>query len=163
DIRRANINVPVLMVTGRNSVPDKVAGLKLGADDYLTKPFHNDELLARLDALLRRFGRAQTVSPSEVYKHAGLFADFKSGEFKLENKPFKLTAHEMKMLHYLVQHQGLIITRDELLTHVWKYGDTVTTRTVDVHVAAIRQKIEKIPSKPKRLISIYGLGYKFIG
>ena len=161
DLRQRKISTPILMLTARGQIYDKILGLKIGADDYLTKPFDMAELLARVEAQLRR-NTSQTVSGSaETYRFGTVSVDFRRAEIIRDNQKIELSAREFKLLRYLIQHRGTLCTRDKLLDEVWGYDVNVTTRTVDVHVAWLRQKLEENPRHPQYLLTVYGLGYKF--
>jgi two-component system alkaline phosphatase synthesis response regulator PhoP len=161
-LRQIGNTVPILMLTARGQVVDKVVGLQLGADDYLTKPFDMMELLARLEALLRRApgSPAQTAAS---YQFGAVRVDFRSAEVTRSSKPVSLTAREFQLLHYLIDHRGATLSRDELLSEVWGYDAVPSTRTVDVHMAWLRQKLEKNPKYPEFILTVRGLGYKFAG
>ena len=162
DLRARGFQVPILMLTARGQVVDRVVGLKLGADDYVTKPFEMMELLARVEALLRR-SRA-TVSPSAgTYAFGDVRVDFRRAEVTRKGEPVALSGLEFKLLNYFIQHRGAALSRDELLDRVWGYDATPTTRTVDVHVASLRQKLEENPSRPEHIVTVHRLGYKFVG
>jgi two-component system alkaline phosphatase synthesis response regulator PhoP len=161
DLRGRGVQTPVLMLTARGQVVDRVVGLKLGADDYVTKPFDMSELLARIEALLRR-SRASTSSAGAVV-FGDVHADFRSAVVLRAGAPVELSGLELKLLRYFVEHRGVLLTRDELLEKVWGYDAMPVTRTVDVHVASLRQKLEKNPSRPEHLVTVHGLGYKFMG
>ncbi|MEM4251452.1 MAG: response regulator transcription factor [Candidatus Bathyarchaeia archaeon] len=141
---------------------DKVVGLKLGADDYVTKPFEMMELLARIEALLRRAPTPQPAS-SEQYRFGVIEVDFQRAEVRREGVAIELSAREFKLLKYFIEHRGTIVSRDELLNEVWGYDAMPSTRTVDVHVAWLRQKLEANPRHPQYILTLYGLGYKFVG
>ncbi|MBI3696554.1 MAG: response regulator transcription factor [Acidobacteria bacterium] len=161
DLRQRGVATPILMLTARGQTVDKVVGLKLGADDYLTKPFEMMELMARIEALLRR---APPVSPAAAAHQFGpLRVDFRSAEVSRDGKPVPLSAREFQLLRYFIEHRGATLSRDELLNEVWGYDTTPTTRTVDVHVAWLRQKLEENPRYPQLILTIHGLGYKFVG
>ena len=159
-LRQLGSNAPILMLTARRQTMDKVVGLRTGADDYLTKPFKMVELLARVDALLRRAGK--TTGPTR-YECGDLQIDIRSAEVTREGHPIALSAKEFQLLCYFAEHRGASISRDELLREVWGYGGQPSTRTVDVHVAWLRQKIEKDPKNPQHILTMVGLGYKFVG
>jgi two-component system, OmpR family, alkaline phosphatase synthesis response regulator PhoP len=162
DLRQRGISTPVLMLTARGQVVDKVVGLKLGADDYLTKPFEMIELLARVEALLRR-APAPAPPAAESYQFGPVRVDFRKAEVERDGKPVELSAREYKLLCHFIEHRGETLARDELLDQVWGYNATPTTRTVDVHVAWLRQKLETNPRHPQFILTIHGLGYKFVG
>ena len=162
DLRQKNITTPILMLTARGETIDKVLGLKLGADDYLTKPFEVMELLARVEALLRR--SPQKIEKSaEIYNFGDVSVDFRRAEVFKNGSTIELSSLEFKLLQYLIEHRGALLSRDELLDEVWGYDATPTTRTVDVHVAWLRQKLEPNPRRPRFIQTIHGLGYKFAG
>jgi two-component system alkaline phosphatase synthesis response regulator PhoP len=162
DLRQRGIQTPVIMLTARGQVVDKVVGLKLGADDYVTKPFEMMELLARVEAMLRRAPAAAPAS-SEVYQFGAVRVDFRKAEVWLEEKAVELSAREFQLLRYFIEHRGNTISRDELLNEVWGYNAMPSTRTVDVHIAWLRQKLEPNPRHPQYILTIHGLGYKFVG
>ena len=163
DLRQQGVQTPVIMLTARGQVVDKVVGLKLGADDYVTKPFEMMELLARIEALLRR-APAQPIAPSsETYQFGPVQVDFRKAEVTREGRPLELSAREFQLLRYFIEHRGNAISRDELLNEVWGYNAMPSTRTVDVHVAWLRQKLEPNPRHPQYILTVHGLGYKFVG
>ncbi len=163
DLRSKNIDTPILMLTARGELPDKVVGLKLGADDYLTKPFEMLELLARLEALLRRKQKSGQNSSVENYTFADIQVNIKSSEVKKNNKQIDLSAQEFRLLKFFIENRNATLSREELLKNVWKYEETPTTRTVDVHVSWLRQKLETNVKHPQFFITVHGLGYKFLG
>ncbi|HTY43362.1 MAG TPA: response regulator transcription factor [Thermoanaerobaculia bacterium] len=162
ELRRRAIDVSVLMLTARGEVADRVVGLKLGADDYLVKPFETIELLARIEALLRR-SRPDSGPVGETYAFDDVRVDFRAAEVLREGAVVELSALEYKLLKYFVEHRGALLTRDELLDKVWGYDAMPATRTVDVHVASLRQKIERNPAHPERIRTVHRLGYRFTG
>ncbi|HEX8565116.1 MAG TPA: response regulator transcription factor [Pyrinomonadaceae bacterium] len=163
DLRRQNVSTPILMLTARGETIDKVLGLKLGADDYLTKPFEVLELLARIEALLRRSPQKNQNNQPETYNFGSISIDFRRAEIRKDGLPVELSALEFKLLQHLIEHRGKMLSRDELLDEVWGYDATPTTRTVDVHIAWLRQKLEPNPRRPQYIITVHGLGYKFTG
>ncbi|HEX9929782.1 MAG TPA: response regulator transcription factor [Pyrinomonadaceae bacterium] len=163
DLRRQNVATPILMLTARGETIDKVLGLKLGADDYLTKPFEVLELLARIEALLRRSPQKNQNNQPETYNFGSISIDFRRAEIRKDGLPVELSALEFKLLQHLIEHRGKMLSRDELLDEVWGYDATPTTRTVDVHIAWLRQKLEPNPRRPQYIITVHGLGYKFTG
>lgn len=162
DLRRENVSTPVLMLTAKGETIDKVLGLKLGADDYLTKPFEMVELLARVEALLRRAPQTNAKSP-DAFCFGGVAIDFRRAEVTKNDAPVELSAIEFKLLQFLIENRGAVHSRDKLLDEVWGYDAMPTTRTVDVHVAWLRQKLETNPKHPQFIQTVHGLGYKFNG
>jgi len=160
-IRQRGIQTPILMLTARGQVVDRVVGLKLGADDYLVKPFEMAELLARIEALLRR--APASASGADRFRFGDVAVDFRRAEVTKAGRRVELSAREFKLLRYFVEHRGATLSRDELLNEVWGYHAMPSTRTVDVHVAWLRQKLETNPRHPEHLLTVHGLGYKFIG
>ena len=161
ELRRRNVETPVIMLTARGQVVDRVVGLKLGADDYVTKPFEMVELLARIEAKLRR--APASPHPSEGYQFGNVRIDFRRAEVTRDGEPMELSAREFQLLKYFIEHRGATLTREELLNEVWGYNAMPSTRTVDVHVAWLRQKIEPNPRHPQFVITVHGMGYKFAG
>ncbi len=161
-LRQQGIQTPILMLTARSQVVDRVVGLKLGADDYLTKPFETIELLARIEALLRRAPAASGVS-LERYQFGDITVDVRKAEVTQNGQPLDLSAKEFQLLRYFIEHRGATLSRDELLHEVWGYSATPSTRTVDVHVAWLRQKLEPNARVPQFILTVHGLGYKFAG
>ena len=162
DLRRLGVSTPILMLTARGQTVDKVLGLKIGADDYLTKPFEMLELLARVEALLRRQAFA---SPSEapVFKFGSVQVDFRRTEVRRDGEVVQLSAKEFHLLCYLIESRGTTLSRETLLRQVWGYDVAPSTRTVDVHVAWLRQKLEEDPKRPRWIVTVRGFGYKFTG
>lgn len=161
DLRQKGVNTPILMLTAKGETIDKVLGLKLGADDYLTKPFEVIELLARVEALLRRSPNQNQASPAERFKFGEVAVDFKRAEVKLKNSTVDLSAMEFKLLQFLIENRGDVHSRDRLLDAVWGYDAMPSTRTVDVHIACLRQKLEPNPRHPRFILTVHGMGYKF--
>jgi two-component system alkaline phosphatase synthesis response regulator PhoP len=162
EARRRGVGAPILMLTARGQVVDKVVGLKLGADDYLTKPFEAMELMARLEVLLRR--RASAAQPGgDSYRFGDVVVDFRRMDVTRAERPVDLSAREFKLLRHFIEHRGATLSRDQLLADVWGYEETPLTRTVDVHVAGLRQKVEANPKSPEFILTVHGLGYKFVG
>jgi two-component system alkaline phosphatase synthesis response regulator PhoP len=161
ELRRRGIETPVIMLTARGQVVDRVVGLKLGADDYVTKPFEMVELLARIEAKLRR--APAVPHPAEGHQFGDVRVDFRKAEVTRSGSPLELSAREFQLLRYFIEHRGATLTREELLNEVWGYNAMPSTRTVDVHVAWLRQKIEPHPRHPQYILTVHGLGYKFAG
>jgi two-component system alkaline phosphatase synthesis response regulator PhoP len=161
DIRKAGLATPILMLTVRSRTGDKVKGLKLGADDYVTKPFDRQELLARVEALLRRPPIQPTIN-AEFYHFGAIRVSRRGTEVTRNGQIVNLSAREFHLLQYFIDHPGDTLTRDELLTQVWGYNAKVFTRTVDVHVAGLRQKLEDNPKQPRFIVTMKRLGYKFV-
>ena len=160
DIRLAGLATPILLLTARGQIVDKVAGLKLGADDYVTKPFDTLELMARIEALLRR---APTRTGQGILHFGSIRVDIRGTQVTREGKPVYLSAREFQLLRYFAEHNGITLSRDEILREVWGYEVGTFTRTVDVHVASLRQKLEKSPKRPTLIVTVPGIGYKFQG
>jgi two-component system alkaline phosphatase synthesis response regulator PhoP len=160
DIRKAGLITPILMLTALGQTSDKVAGLKIGADDYVTKPFDMQELMARVEALLRRSPNRPPVQ-SGTYQFGSVRVDLRGTEVWRDEKPVGLSAREFELLRYFLEHAGATLGREELLTQVWGYSEDTFTRTVDVHVAGLRQKLEAEPKQPKYFLTVQGFGYKF--
>ena len=162
DLRQKGIPTPILMLTARREVVDKVVGLKLGADDYLTKPFDTMELLARIEALLRRANQPVS-SASGSFIFGNIRVDFDKSEVFRNNEPLLLTPLDFKLLAFFIEHRGETLSRDRLLDEVWGYDATLYTRTVDVHVAGLRQKLEPKSDLPRYIVTVHRVGYKFVG
>jgi two-component system alkaline phosphatase synthesis response regulator PhoP len=161
-IRQRGVQTPILMLTARGQVVDRVVGLKLGADDYLVKPFEMAELLARIEALLRRAAPRGAAAP-DAFRFGDIVVDLRRAEVTKGHDALVLSAREFKLLRYFIEHRGAALSRDELLNEVWGYNATPSTRTVDVHVAWLRQKLEDNPRHPQHILTVHGLGYKFTG
>ena len=158
--RAAGITTPIMMLTARGEEADRVLGLDLGADDYVSKPFSIRELLARVRAILRRAQPAAAL-PDEL-RFGDVEVDFRSYEARKGGSPLEMTPKEFQVLRLLAARSGEVMTRDELLNEVWGYENYPTTRTVDNHVATLRAKIELDPANPKHLRTVHGVGYKFV-
>lgn len=161
DLRHRGVTTPIIMLTARGQVVDKVLGLKLGADDYLTKPFDMLELLARIEVQLRR--AAATTAGAPQYRFGDIVVDPRTTEVIRAGVPLDLSAREFLLLKYFTEHRGTTLSREQLLNEVWGYQSMPATRTVDVHVAWLRQKIEPNPRHPQYILTVHGLGYKFVG
>jgi two-component system, OmpR family, alkaline phosphatase synthesis response regulator PhoP len=159
-LRKTGSTVPILMLTARRQTKDKVAGLKAGGDDYLTKPFQMSELLARVEALLRRASASPSAAPGRQ-QFGSITIDTRSTEVKRDGLTVPMSAKEFQLLRYFVEHPNVTISREELLREVWGYGDRPPTRTVDVHVAWLRQKLERDLKNPHLILTVVGFGYKF--
>jgi two-component system alkaline phosphatase synthesis response regulator PhoP len=159
-LRKNNVNTPILMLTARSELNNKVQGLKAGGDDYLTKPFETPELQARVEALLRR---AASGPRAEIrsYDFDGIHVDFATARVVKNGKVTALGERECRLLRYLVERRGLVLSRDDLLQDVWGYQSVPLTRTVDVHIAWLRQKIEDDPKNPQYIVTVHGQGYRF--
>ena len=160
DLRKDNVNTPVLMLTSKKEEIDKVLGLEIGADDYMTKPFSVRELQARIKAILRRNSEI-TKSVDEI-NFDGISLDFKKMEAHKNHEPIKLSSLEFKILKYLIEKEGEVISRETLLDDVWGYESFPTTRTVDNYILSIRKKIEDNPSEPTHILTMHKSGYKFV-
>ena len=160
DIRESGLITPILMLTARGQTADKVNGLKIGADDYVTKPFDMQELMARVEALLRRAPN-RPAGQAGAYQFGSIRVDLRGTQATRDGKPVNLSAREFQLLRYFIEHAGTTLSRDELLKEVWGYSADTFTRTVDVHVASLRQKLESDPKQPRFILTVQGLGYKF--
>ena len=157
DIRARGVDTPILMLTVRDETVDKVVGLKMGADDYLTKPFEMIELLAHIEALLRRrIGKTRT---SDTYKVGSFEFGLHRQELSKEEKVFALTTYEYKLLRYLCEHRGEVLDRDTLLIAVWGYDAVPYTRTIDIHIASLRKKLDD-SKKQELIVTVRGQSYK---
>lgn len=162
DLRQRGITTPAIMLTARGQVVDKILGLKLGADDYLTKPFNTGELLARMEAVMRRLPETEPTS-GDIFVFGDVRVDFRRAEVLKGGQPVELTAREYHLLRFLIERRESVHSRDDLLNAVWGYDAMPVTRTVDVHVGQLRQKLEPNPRHPQYFITVHGLGYKFVG
>ena len=160
DLRSSGVNVPILMLTSKKEETDKILGLEIGADDYVTKPFSIRELIARIKAILRR--NAGIKKSIETYSFDNVALDFKKYEAYKNKNSIELSATEINLLKYFIEREGEVITRHQLLDDVWGYENYPTTRTIDNFILSIRKKIEDDPSQPKHLLTVHKAGYKFV-
>jgi phosphate regulon transcriptional regulator PhoB len=154
-------DIPVIMLTAKAEQFDKILGLEMGADDYITKPFHVRELIARVKSVLRRAERKPDDDQTESFTFAGLNIDLRSYTATVEGKPVELSSTEFKLLHFLISHPGRVYSRDQLLDRVWGDEAFVEPRTVDVHISRLRNIIEKDKENPRYILTVRGIGYKF--
>ena len=159
-LRQDGVQTPILMLTSKKEEVDKVLGLELGADDYVTKPFGTRELVARIKALLRR--QAETRKELSELTFGDVYVDFKKQEAAKGKKSLRMSAKEFQLLKYFAEREGQVVSRDQLLSDVWGYEETPTTRTVDNYILSLRKKIEPNSAKPKHLLTVYTSGYKFV-
>ena len=160
ELRQRGRDVAILMLTAKTQLVDRVVGLKLGADDYLTKPFEPPELVARVEALLRRANKGSLV-PVARFQFGSVDADFETGHVERSGSRINLAAKEMELLRFLIDRRGRVVSREELLEGVWQYQPGVSSRTIDVHVAWLRQKLEEDPELPRYIKTVRGVGYRF--
>jgi two-component system alkaline phosphatase synthesis response regulator PhoP len=160
ELRQRGRDVAILMLTAKTQLVDRVVGLKLGADDYLTKPFEPPELVARVEALLRRANKGSLV-PVARFQFGNVDADFETGYVERSGSRINLAAKEMELLRFLIDRRGRVVSREELLEGVWQYQPGVSSRTIDVHVAWLRQKLEEDPELPRYIKTVRGVGYRF--
>lgn len=159
-LRKVEPRLPVLMLTARGGEGDVVLGLKLGADDYIRKPFSVAELVARIEALLRR--SAFTGGAPRRVEFGTIVLDFERHQATRALEPLELTPKEFEIVRYFAARPGAVVSRDALLNAVWGYSSAPNTRTVDAHIVKLRQKLEETPSEPKHLLTVHGIGYKFV-
>ena len=160
-LRSSGNTVPIIMLTARGQEVDKVVGLKIGADDYVTKPFSFIELSARMEAILRR--QARTPEDDTVFRFGEIEVNFEELSATRAGQPLDLTPREFKLLRQFVSNRNSVLTRERLLAAVWGYHVVPVTRTVDMHVAKLRKKVEDDPEAPRHIVTVHGVGYKFVG
>jgi two-component system alkaline phosphatase synthesis response regulator PhoP len=160
ELRQQGKDLAILILTAKTQLTDRVVGLKLGADDYQIKPFEPPELLARIEALLRRV-RKEKLAPVARFEFANVAADFEKAEVRKNGALVPLAGKELELLRYLIDRRGRPVSRDELLEAVWEYQPGVSSRTVDVHIAWLRQKLEEKPQNPRHIQTVRGVGYRF--
>ncbi|HYO75232.1 MAG TPA: response regulator transcription factor [Thermoanaerobaculia bacterium] len=159
ELRKNGSAAPIIMLTARGQEIDKIVGLKLGADDYVTKPFSFMELLARVEAVLRRSVKA---TASDEYSFGDVSLNFRTYQATKGGMPLDLTPREFSILRYFIDHGSEVVSREALLNHVWGYDSSAFTRTVDTHMARLRQKVESVPAEPRHLLTVHRVGYKFV-
>jgi two-component system alkaline phosphatase synthesis response regulator PhoP len=159
ELRANGSRTPIIMLTARGQEIDKIVGLKLGADDYVTKPFSFIELLARVEAVLRRMKR---TAATDEYAFGDVRLDFRTYQASKTGQALELTPREFRILRFFIDHADEVVSRESLLNHVWGYDSTAFTRTVDTHMARLRQKIESVPAEPRHFITVHRVGYKFV-
>ena len=163
EIRRRGIEVPIILLTAKSDVIDRVVGLETGADDYVIKPFSLRELLARIRARLRRQSAGSSAGAGPVrYRLGDVEVDFERLAATRAGRPLHLTPKECELLRMLIRHRGQAVSRTRMLNEIWGYGSASTTRTVDTHILTLRQKIEDDPGNPRHILTCYGEGYKFV-
>lgn len=162
ELRQKNIDIPIIMLTAKGEEIDKVLGLEIGADDYITKPFSLRELIARIKAHLRKTKGGGKAVPT-LYSFGDIEIDFARFTVNRKGKKENLTFIEVEILKYFIAHQGEVVARDDLLNKIWGYEQYPTTRTIDNHILKLRKKIEDDPAHPEYILSVYGGGYRFVG
>ena len=158
-LRKDGSMTPIIMLTARGQEIDKIVGLKLGADDYVTKPFSFMELMARVEAVLRRSSRGSCADEADF---GDVHLDFRTYQATKSERRIDLTPREFNILRYFLEHSNEVVSRDALLNHVWGYDSSAFTRTVDTHMARLRQKVETVPAEPRLIITVHRVGYKFV-
>ena len=159
ELREKGNNTPIIMLTARGQEIDKIVGLQLGADDYVTKPFSFIELLARVEAVMRRTHRKKAA---DQVTFGAVNLDFSTYQATRSDQPLELTPREFSILRYFLDHPNEVVSRETLLNHVWGYDPSAFTRTVDTHMARLRQKVESVPAEPRHLVTVHRVGYKFV-
>ncbi len=162
EARRAGVDSPVIFVTVRNTKEDKLRGFELGADDYVTKPFNSDELVARVQAVLNR-SRGRKSDIGSTYQFDSVEVDLENRTAHRDGTPIDFTDLEFNILEYFIAHRGRTVSRKQLLRDIWGISGDITTRTIDRHVASLRKKIEDDPTDPDYIETVYGIGYRFDG
>ena len=160
-LRERGCSVPIVMLTARSEEVDRVVGLEIGADDYVTKPFSTRELLARVKAHMRRSAQAPQISSECVF--GDVKVNFSKSTATRSGKPVELTSTELAVLKFLVNRKDEVVSRDQLLNHVWGYETYPDSRTVDTHILNLRHKLEDNPRRPRFILTVHGIGYKFVG
>ena len=160
ELRQRGKDIAILMLTAKSQLTDRVVGLKTGADDYLTKPFEPPELLARVEALLRRV-KKEKLAPVTHFEFEDVAIDFEKGDVRKGGAAVPMAGKELELLRYLIDRRGKVVSRDELLEAVWQYQPGISSRTIDVHVAWLRQKLEDNPANPRHIHTARGIGYRF--
>ena len=160
ELRQRGNDTAILMLTAKSQLTDRVVGLKLGADDYVTKPFAPPELLARIEALIRRVHK-EKLTPVVRFAFGNVEVDFRESSASKDGHAVSLAGKEMELLRYLIDHRGNVVSREELLEGVWAYQPGVSSRTIDVHIAWLRQKLEDNPGNPRHIHTVRGVGYRF--
>ncbi|GIW73195.1 MAG: DNA-binding response regulator [Planctomycetota bacterium] len=161
-LKKNNINVPVIMLSAKDQEIDKIMGLDLGADDYVTKPFNVRELLARINAVLRRKRRYEKERRAERFSFGAFTLDFKGQVLLRDGQAIETSVREFKLLKFLIENRGKVLERREILNKVWGYDYFGTARTIDNFITKLRQKIEDNPEKPRHIVTVRGVGYKFV-
>jgi DNA-binding response OmpR family regulator len=161
ELRTKSIEIPIIMLTAKGDEIDRVVGLELGADDYMTKPFSLRELMARVRARLRRQPPQPEMLPQ--YRFGQVEIDFEKYRATVRNKPVEMTQKEFEIMRFLIRNRDVVLSRERLLNEVWGYEAYPTTRTVDTHILKLRKKLEKDQANPEYILSVYGEGYKFVG
>ncbi|MTI86383.1 MAG: response regulator transcription factor [Balneolaceae bacterium] len=162
DLRQDGIHTPIIMLTAKGQVVDKVLGLKLGADDYMQKPFEMMELMARIEVQLRKQERTSRQVEKGTVQFGDVTVNFSKGDIMKGGEKVSLSAKEFQLLRFMIEHEGIILSRDQLLNEVWGYDALPSTRTVDVHISWLRQKLEDDKRYPEYITTVHGLGYKFV-